>query len=94
MKNLTVLISRVSVFLFMKSGTCLVSTHIVLSTKKHEIIEINTNRNVPFIEAINYINKHGMKMKKSQYGEDLFVAYKDRYEIEKKRRERMYSKKI
>lgn len=94
MKNLSVLISYVTVFLFMKSDNCMISTHIVLATKNHDIIKIDTTRNVPFMEAINYINKYGMKMTKSQYCNDLFVARKDKFEIEKKRRERMYSKKI
>lgn len=94
MENLSVLISYVTVFLFIKSDECMISTHIVLSTKEHDIIKIDTNRNVPFMEAINYINKHGMKMTKSQFSDELFVARKDKYEIEKKRREKMYSKKI
>ena len=84
MKNLTVLISYVSVYLFMRTGVCSVDTHIVVSTKEHEFIEINTSRNIPIIEALAYINKHGMKMEKIKFSEDAFVARKDRYLIERK----------
>lgn len=94
MENLTVLISYVTVFLYPRTGTCWVSMHVVLSTKNHEFIKIDTSRNLSFDKAIVYINKHNMKMEKSKLGYGLFVAKKDRYEIEKKRREQMYSKKI
>lgn len=86
MKDMLVLVSRVSVYLFMHSGVCSINTHIVLSTKEHKRIEINTNRNVSMHDALAYMNKHGMKMTKIEFSDDGFVAEKDRYTIEKKHR--------